>query len=408
MNTSGLARLLVIALGLWPAPLLAQSRSLQDRPAREVAASSRFDREKLAEVPKVMEQFVREKQIAGAVTLVATRNQFVQLEAVGEADIAQHVPMKTDAIFWIASMTKPVTAACVLMLQDQGMLSVDDPAAKYLPELANLKGPDGKPATVSLKQMLTHTSGMVGEAPSDVLRDATALADLIPVYARSPLRFEPGTKWEYCQSGINSLGRIVEVVSGQSLPDFMRERIFQPLGMKDTTFYLSEDQAARLAKSYKLEDGKLEETGNFLLQGHKETSRRRYPAANGGLFSTAADYARFCQMLLNDGSLDGKRILKPETVRQMCTIQTDEIRTGFTPGNGWGLGVCVVRQPQGVTAMLSPGTFGHGGAYGTQAWIDPARGAIYILMVQRANFPNSDDSQVRKGFQKAAAEAMRG
>jgi CubicO group peptidase (beta-lactamase class C family) len=247
---------------------------------------------------------------------------------------------------------------------------------------------------------------MVGEAPDDVLHQATTLADLMPVYAKYPLEFEPGTKWAYCQSGINSLGRIVEVVSGESFADYLHERFFEPLGMKDTTFYLSDDQKPRLATSYKLNEGKLEPANIFVLQGHEPTSRWRYPAANGGLFSTAPDYAKFCRMLLNEGSLDGRQYLKPQTVRQMRTIQTGQIRTGFTPGNGWGWGVCVVREPQGVSEMLSPGSFGHGGAYGTQAWIDPAKGVAYILMVQRANFPNSDDSPIRKAFQEAAAAAI--
>jgi len=133
---------------------------------------------------------------------------------------------------------------------------------------------------------------------------------------------------------------------------------------------------------------------------------QRFPAPNGGLFSTAGDYARFCQMVLRGGELDGKRYLKPETVKLMTTIQTGDLKTGFTDGNGWGLGWCVVREPQGVTAMLAKGSFGHGGAYGTQAWIDPEAKRVYILMVQRSNFPNSDDSPVRKAFQQSAAEAI--
>jgi CubicO group peptidase (beta-lactamase class C family) len=141
--------------------------------------------------------------------------------------------------------------------------------------------------------------------------------------------------------------------------------------------------------------------------GKTPTSRDRFPAANGGLFSTVNDYARFCRMILAGGELDGTRFLRPESVRLMTTIQTDDLKTGFTPGNGWGLGWCVVREPQGITAMLSPGTFGHGGAYGTQAWIDPHLKRVYILMVQRADFPNSDDSPVRRAFQEAAASALR-
>ena len=365
----------------------------------------KFNQDKLAQVSQQMQAFIAEHEIAGAVTLVATKDRFVQLEAVGQANVAKDEPMRPDAIFAIASMTKPVTATAILILQDEGKLSIDDPASKYLPELAELKGPDGKPALVTLKQMLTHTSGMVGEAPPSVLRNAKSLADLTPAYAKSPLRFQPGARWEYCQSGINSLGRIVEVVSGKSLPEFFAERIFEPLGMKDTTFYPTEAQARRIAMSYRKEGERLVEAPNFLLQSHRVTSRDRYPAANGGLYSTAADYGRFCQMLLNGGTLAGHSILNPQTAAMMRTIQTGDIKTGFTPGNGWGLGVCVVRQPQGVTEMLSPGSFGHGGAYGTQAWIDPGKGVIYVLMVQRANFPNSDDSPVRKGFQQAAAAA---
>jgi CubicO group peptidase (beta-lactamase class C family) len=268
--------------------------------------------------------------------------------------------------------------------------------------LAHLKTAAGKPAKLTLRHLLTHTSGM-GEATSQESAVAKTLADLIPHYAERPLQFDPGSKWQYCQSGINSLGRIVEVVSGESLPEFFQKRIFDPLGMKDTTFYPSPEKMARLAKSYTAANGKLQQTTIFFLNGHDPGSRDRYPAANGGLFSTAKDYARFCQMLLNQGSLDGRKYLKPETVKQMATIQTGDLTTGFTAGNGWGLGCCVVRKPQGVTSVLSPGTFGHGGAYGTQAWIDPIKQRIYVLMVQRANFPNSDDSDVRRAFQEAAA-----
>jgi CubicO group peptidase (beta-lactamase class C family) len=360
-----------------------------------------FDQSRLAEVPKAMGDMVAGHEVSGAVTLIATRDQVVQLSAVGLADVEKQAPMKPEAMFWIASMTKPVTATSIMILQQEGKLSVDDPVAKYLPELAELKGPDGKPATVTLKHLLTHTSGMLLEAPPEALRNAHTLADLIPAYAKSPLRFEPGTKWEYCQAGINSLGRVIEVVSGKSLPEFTQERIFEPLGMKDTTFYPTSDQAGRIATTYR-------KTGDQLVPAPRAvTSHDHFPAANGGLYSTASDYGRFCQMLLNDGTLEGHEILKPETAKSMRTIQTGDIKTGFTPGDAWGLGVCIVRQPQGVTGMLSPGTFGHGGAYGTQAWIDPVKGVIYVLMVQRANFGNSDDSPVRKAFQEAAAAAMK-
>lgn len=353
-----------------------------------------------------LQPFVENHAIAGAVALVVNKDAIVSLDVLGYADVAAKKPMQPENLFWIASMTKPITAAAVLMLEDEGKLSVDDPVAKYLPELGHLKTAGGKPAKLTLRHLLTHTSGMP-EATHDESRAAVKLADLIPHYAKKSLQFEPGTKWQYCQSGINSLGRIVEVVSGESFPDFLQKRLFDPLGMKDTTFYPTQEQIGRLAKSYKATGGALEETKIFILDGHEPTSRQRYPAANGGLFSTAKDYGRFCQMLLCQGTLDGRQYLKPETVRRMATLQTGDLKTGFTDGNGWGLGCCVVRQPQGVTAMLSPGTFGHGGAYGTQAWIDPVKQVAYVLMVQRANFPNADASEVRKAFQEAAASAAK-
>ena len=334
-----------------------------------------------------------------------SRQYVTRDEAAGLADMAAKAPMRTDAIFWIASMTKPITATAVLMLQEEGKLSVDDPVAKYLPELGGLKTPAGEPAKLTLRHLLTHTSGMP-EATAEQYRQAKSLAELIPFYAGKSLKFEPGSKWQYCQSGINSLGRIVEVVSGQSFPAFLQKRMFDPLGMKDTAFYLSSEQLARLARTYRRTAATLEEAPISFLNGHQPTDHDRFPAPNGGLFSTASDYARFCRMILKQGALDGERYLKPESVKLMTSIQTGDLKTGFTEGNGWGLGWCVVRQPQGITAMLSAGTFGHGGAYGTQAWIDPVKQGIYLLMVQRSDFPNSDDSSVRRAFQAPAASAL--
>ena len=346
------------------------------------------------------------KEIAGAVTLVATPDRVIHLDATGKASINPDQMMRTDAIFWIASMSKPILATLLLMLQDEGLLSVDDPVEKYLPEFKRLKTADGKPARVTIRHLLTHTSGM-GEISADQARACKTLASVIPLYVAKPVRFTPGSKWAYCQSGINTGGRIAEVVTGEPLEKLLQRRLFDPMGMKDTTFYLTERQLPRLAKSYRRTDkGDLEVTAIGFLNGRSPTNRDRFPAPNGGLFSTASDYVRFCQMLLRGGELDGKRYLKPETVKLMTTIQTGGLKTGFTDGNGWGLGWCVVREPQGTTAMLSPGTFGHGGAYGTQAWIDPGTKRVYILMVQRANFPNSDASEVRRGFQEAARGAF--
>ena len=358
----------------------------------------------LAAVSQAIRKQIGKNEIAGAVAWVATPDRVVHFAAVGQADLASKTPLLADALFWIASMSKPVTACAILMLQDEGKLSVDDPVSKYLPELANLKTADGAAGAPTLKHLLTHTSGLSEPSEQEALA-ARTLAELMPHIASKPLVFLPGTRWQYSQSGINSLGRIVEIVSGKPLPVFLEERLFVPLGMKDTTFYPTAAQRARLAKAYRRETGKLEAAE---IKPIYDCARgdARYPAANGGLYSTAADYGRFCRMLLNNGALDGKRILSPAAVAAMSAVQSGDLKTGFTAGMGWGLGCGVVRQPQGVTAMLSPGTFGHGGAYGTQAWVDPVKKVAYVLMVQRANFPNGDDSELRRDFQDAAAKAL--
>ena len=361
---------------------------------------------KLPPIAPKLQPFIDDHEIAGAVTLVEDKEKVLDLSAVGDASIEKHVPMKTDEIFWIASMTKPLTGASILMLQDEGKLSIEDPVSKYIPEFASIKTPSGKPANLTLRHLLTHTSGLA-EATGEQQKAAKTLADLIPYFVAKPTTFEPGSKWSYCQSGINTLGRIIEITSGQSLPEFFEKRLIAPLGMKDTTFYPTADQQARIAHTYRKNKDALEEASVSLFAGLDLADTHRVPLANGGLYSTAADYGRFCQMLLNGGSLDGHTYLNPDSMKLLSTILSGDLKTGFTPGNGWGCAVCVVREPQNVTGMLSPGTFGHGGAYGTQAWADPVIGVAYILMVQRSNFKNSDDSPVRKVFQQAAAEAVK-
>ncbi|HTG26800.1 MAG TPA: serine hydrolase domain-containing protein [Methylomirabilota bacterium] len=357
----------------------------------------------LDSIPARMHDMIVANEVPGAVTVVATRDSVLRMNAQGWADPEHKSFMRVDSIFWIASMSKPITAIAVLMLMEDGKLSLDDPIAKYVPELAGQKTADGKTPRITLRHLLTHTSGM-GEATDDESKTARTLSDLIPVFASKPLAFEPGSKWQYSQSGILTLGRIIEIVSGFPFEVFLRKRIFDPLGMKDTTFYLSEAQMPRWVIPAKREGEQLVPAGIGLLYGHPPTWRGHYPASNSGLFSTARDYARLAQMLLNSGVLDGRRYLTAESVRMMSTVQTGDMVTGFTPGNGWGLGVGIVRQPQGVTAMLSPGTFGHGGGYGTQFWIDTKRGVALIMMIQRSNFKNADESPVRLAFQKAALE----
>jgi CubicO group peptidase (beta-lactamase class C family) len=368
-----------------------------------------IDEAKLAAIPARMKDLVDKNEVSGVVTLLATKDKILHTSAVGMADVETKTPMSEDSIFWIASMTKPITGVAILMLQDEGKLSVEDPVAKYIPEFASINTGQGKPANITIKQLMSHTAGLA-ENTNEETRAAKTLADLIPPFTKKPTQFEPGTQWRYSQTAINSLGRIIEVVSGQSYPEFLARRIFQPLGMKDTTFYPSPRQQQRLARSYSRKDGKLVAQEIFIFAGRKLEETDRVPLANGGLFSTAADYARFCQMLLSEGTLDGKTYLKPETVRLMRTPVTGTMKAGFIPGSAWALTVGVVAEPTGVTATLSPGTFGHGGAYGTQAWIDPTRGIACVLMIQRANFGNmggADGSIVRQAFQEAAAAALK-
>ena len=357
----------------------------------------------LPAVSEAMDRAIAAKEIAGSVTLVAGPDEILHLAANGDADLGNKIPMKVDSIFWIASMTKPVTGTAVMMMQDAGKLSVDDPVSEYLPEFKGLKDATGKEVIVTLKHCLTHSSGLSEVTPQES-GSVTTLKDLMPLIIAKPVQFAPGSQWKYCQTGINTAARVVEVVSGQDFATFLDQRLFEPLGMKDTTFYPNEDQAKRIAVSYSRNAaGELEKSALMFLGNAPLTSRERYPRANGGLFSTAADYARFARMILRGGELDGKRYLSEKAVQQMTTVQSGDLVTGFTPGNGWGLGWCVIRDPQGVSAALSPGTCGHGGAYGTQAWIDPVKKRIHLLMVQRANFPNSDGSEVRRLFHEAAS-----
>ncbi len=392
------------ALRILPASLLFATFSAATLPAAPV----------LPGVGTAMQEMVARREIAGAVTMVVTANQVLHREANGLADLAAGKPMPADALFWIASMTKPVTGAAILILQDEGRLSVGDPVAKYLPEFAALKTPSGRPANLTLTQILSHTSGL-GEASGPAALKARTLAELAPLWLAARMQFEPGAQWKYCQSGINLAGRIVEVVSGKPFDVFVRERIFEPLGMKDTTFYPDANQRARIATAYarKKENGALEPAPARAEYGRADGP----PLGNGGLFSTAEDYARFCQLLLGGGMIEGKRVLSAKAVQALSSVVTGDLPTGFFQNEtfgkhganyGWGIGTCVLKTPHaGAAEVLSPGSYGHGGAWGTQAWIDPAKGVAYVLMVQRANFPNSDASEVRVAFQRAAAAALR-
>jgi len=371
------------------------------------------DGRKLPGVRAAMEKMIATNEIAGAVTVVVTKDKVLHFESTGFADVAAKKRMTADTLFWVASMTKPITGTAVLMLQDEGKLNVADPVAKYLPEFANLKTPSGKPANLTIRQILTHTSGL-GEASATDAKKAKTLADLVPLWLATPMQYEPGAKWQYTQSGINAAARIVEVVSGMTFDAFLQKRLFDPLGMKHTTFYLTPKLRSQLVTAY----AKNKETGLLEPVPPREDfgPPDRPPQGNGGLFSTAPDYASFCQMLLSGGTFQGHRYLTPAAMQFLMTPQTGELPTGFfqnaAGGNhgtnyGWGIGTCILLAPhEGVASMLSPGSYGHGGAWGTQAWIDPVKGVAYVLMVQRSNFPNSDASEVLREFQQTAANAL--
>ena len=349
-------------------------------------------------VAAVLQPFVDKHALAGAVTLVADKDKVLSLDAVGFADIADKKAMPTDALFWIASQSKPITAAAFMMLVDEGKVKLDDPIEKYLPEFKGqwltaerdnehmlLKKPK-HPITV--RNVLSHTSGLpFASAMEQPTLDMLPLRVAVKSYAMTPLVFEPDSKYAYSNAGINTAGRIIEVVSGMPYEDFLDKRLFGPLGMKDTTFWPNEEQVKRLAKSYKptADKNDLEEIKIGQLK-YPLGDRTRQPMPAGGLFSTAADVGRFCQMVLNGGTFQSKRYLSEEAVKTMTSKQTGALKDGY--GLGWS---------------THNGVFGHGGAFATNMNIDSNRGLITVFMVQHAGFPK-DGGKSGGAFQNAAME----
>lgn len=373
--------------------------------------------DKFVGVPAAVQPFVDQGEISGAVMLLADRDHVLHLSAVGQSDLAAGRKMRTDDIFWIASMTKPITAVCVAMLADEGKLSFDDPVEKFLPEFRNLwlvseqtaeRRVLVKPARpITLRDLMTHTSGLGEYGVTDPRWSLAAMAKAL---SREPLRFAPGSRWGYSTAGTDLLGRVVEVASGTPFAEFTQKRLLDPLGMKNTTWWISAEQEMRRAHTYVLnaQSKKLEETPISYMYGGAVTDRARPALGGAGLFSTAEDIAKFYQMMLHGGELGGHRILKPETVAEMTRKQTGELRA--RPGMPWGLGFCVVEDPSQMEAntTFSPGTFGHGGAYGTQSWGDPKRGLVYVFMIQRDKIPNNpDNSPMRRAYQTAIEAALK-
>ncbi len=341
-----------------------------------------MDAGRLARIPARLQKFVDDGKAAGFVALVARHGHVASLSAVGFQDREAKIPMRVDSMFQIMSMTKPVTCTGIMILMEEGRLSLVDPVEKYLPEFVGQKMYGGaKPSRlVTIRDLMTHTSGLPSGTPKGYVKSDHTLAEVVALGAQQPLEFEPGSKWSYSNMGIATLGRIIEVVSGKPYEQFIAERIFVPLAMKDTHHFLPVEKQGRLAVAYTEKDGKLERNeADPFRKGSK------YSGPEGGLYSTAGDMARFYQMMLDKGVLDGHRILSAASVAVMTTVHTGDLKAGFAPGMGWGLGWSVVREPAGTLRLNSLGSFGHGGAYRTYGWVDPGKDMLEVLMYQRTN-----------------------
>jgi CubicO group peptidase (beta-lactamase class C family) len=358
------------------------------------------DKEVLSQIPQRMKSFVDKQTVAGAVTLVSYGADVVEFDATGMADIEAGHPMRKDTIFQIMSMTKPVTAIGIMMLAEQGKLALRDPVDLYLPEFHDVRvattvGPDADHLKVpnhalTIRDLLTHTAGIQDYPGPPAIRDyaqtmSVPLDEVVRQLAKQPLLFQPGTQWSYSSPGIEILGRIIEVVSGEKYVDFITGHILQPLGMKDSFFFPPSDKIARIAMVYAQQDGKLVRAPASILGGDPAKYRQGavFPAPGWGLYSTAEDLLHLYRMMLNDGVYEGHRYLSPFSVHLMTEPQTTGIQpVGWMRGSDYGLAWEVVTDPLGELAGHAIGTFGHGGAFGTQGWIDPNNGLISILLIQ--------------------------
>jgi CubicO group peptidase (beta-lactamase class C family) len=328
----------------------------------------------------VLAPFVQREELAGAVALVANKDKVLSVTVAGFADIEARKPMQADAVFWIASQSKGITAAAVMMLVDEGKLSLDDPVEKYLPEFKDQPVAAGKDQTVArsrsitIRDLLSHVSGLPFKSPEEQpTLDGLSLAAAVKTYAKAPLVTQPGAKYQYSNAGINTAARVLEVVSGQPYEAFMDKRLFGPLGMTDTTFW--PDVAQVLAQ----------------LQADLTDRQRRFPMPAGGLFSTAKDVALFCRMLLNGGELDGRRYLSVASVRALTSRQTPK----------------EMKENYGLGFSLGPDFFGHGGAQATGMEIRPKDGLVLVWMVQHQGFPGKG-GQAQGEFKKAAVKEFGG
>jgi CubicO group peptidase (beta-lactamase class C family) len=371
---------------------------------------------RLAHIRSLMNRHVAEKQIPGAIGLIARRGKIAYQETFGMADVEAGKPMRLDTIHRIYSMSKPITSVAVMILYEEGKFQLNDPVAKYLPEFAKMQvaidekdpqtgkstlktAPAKRPITV--RDLLRHTAGLTYGVFGDTLvdreyRKAGILSDLnlaefVTNLSKIPLLYEPGARWHYSVS-VDVLGRLVEVLSGKSFDQFLQERIFTPLDMRDTGFHVPADKKDRFAKLYSpTKDGKIQPA---VICAIRQECLEKFPNAvpsflepptmpsgGGGLVSTTYDYLRFCQMLLNQGQYGGKRLLSRKTVQLMSSDNLGTI-PGMGPGAGFGLGFAVSKAPGEAGMMGSPGEYNWGGAAGTRFWIDPQEELIGIFMIQ--------------------------
>ena len=357
-----------------------------------------IDAPKLAAIKPAMEQSISSKQAAGIVTLVMEKGKIVHHEAAGMADIKAGRKMEKDALFWIASMTKSVNAAAVMTLVDEGKLSLDEPASKWLPELGKMKLADGgMPKTpITLRRLLSHTAG-IAFPPRKATDGAISLKSYVASLLRAPLAFEPGSGYEY-GFGPTVAGRIIEIVSGMKYDEFLQKRLFAPLGMKDTQFNPDESHRARIARTYTMDEDTHELRPGYNPFVTSDVSVTHMVEPAGGLFSTARDMGRFYAMIANKGELDGVRILSATAVADMTAPVTAGGRL-----QGYAAGWQCNTEEQRPCSTMPIGSFGHGGAFATNGWVDPEHQLVTVFLVQNVMVP--DSGKPKDAFQTLVMQA---
>ena len=380
--------------------------------------------ERLARIKPAMQRYIDQHLVAGAVTVVARKGKVVHFEAQGFMDAENQVPMRTDALFRIASMTKPITSVALMMLWEEGRFHLNDPVSRFLPEFANpqvsttgdVSGQTGSlvPARtpITVRHLLTHTAGLSNRYVGNAKFFETAMAPVdgedLDGYSKRlaalPLNYHPGEAWQY-SAATNVVGRLVEVISGMPLDQFLQERLFRPLEMHDTQFFLDEEDAPRLTTQYaRGDDQTIVPADPGSVESRWISGPKTLLSGAGGLVSTAADYLRFQQMMLNGGKLETTRILSPVTVSLMLENHTGDLPLWLPgPGMGFGLGYGVVVDRGRAATPLSVGTAFWGGAYGTYSWIDREEEVVAVLLTQVRPY---DHLSIRQDFQVLASSAV--